>query len=148
MQLRDKLRLSLGIVVLGSLICLVIYANLTELDHGAQAALYALIAATGLAVVRGNRTNETWATLLIAIVGLCTLGAGVLSAYMWLLNEKVGTVIELAGGLGAMIAIFAFLLNIDGDGATTSIMNRTPTSTDTSTMYAHDVADPCGDGAA
>ena len=119
MMLRQKLRVALGVVVLGSLLGLVIYADATDLASGAQAALFALIAATGLAVVRGNRADQTWKTALNGLVSLAALAAAVLSAYTWLISENAGTAIEVAGAAGAALAALAFFLNIDDVEATT-----------------------------
>ena len=97
MNIRRVLRRTLGVVVVGSLLGLFIYAGLTDLDAGVQAPLYALITATGLAVVLGARADQTWERTFNWLVRVAVIVAAVFSAYQWLLNEDAGTVIELVG---------------------------------------------------
>ena len=118
MNIRRILRGTLGVVVVVSLLGLFIYASLTDLDAGVQAPLYALITATGLAVVLGARAGQTWEKGFNWLVRVAASAAAVLSAYQWLLNEDAGTVIELVGAAGAVLALIAFWVNI-GDAATT-----------------------------
>ena len=104
--------------MVGSLLGLFIYARLTDLDAGVQAPLYALITATGLAVVLGARADQIWDRNFNWLVRVAVIFAAVFSAYQWLLNEDAGTVIELVGAAGAVLALIAFWVNI-GDVETT-----------------------------
>ncbi len=107
------MRAALGVIVLGSLLVLVIYASLTEIEDGVKAPLYALIAATGLAVVLGARAKNRWESVLNLMVQVAAIAAAVFSAYNWLRSEDAGTGLEIVGAAGAFLAGIAFSLNLD-----------------------------------
>ena len=112
MNTRRIVRFTLSIVVIGSLVGLAAYADQTGLAAGVQAPLYALIAATGLAVERGGRADKTTEWVFNFLVRMTVLCAAVLSAYLWLLSEEAGTGLEVVGAVGAGIAVLAFLVNL------------------------------------
>ena len=124
MDTRRVLRGALGVVVVGSLVGLVIYADMTDLDAGVQAPLYALITATGLAVALGARADRKWERGLNRLVRAVAVVAGVLSAFQWLLNEDAGTVFEVIGSVGAALAVIAFLVNVNDIAGTTEKPDR------------------------
>ena len=102
--------------MLGSILGLAFYSAITDLDVGVRAPLYALIAATGFAVVLGPRSNQRWQKGLNFSVRVVAIVAAVNSAYNWLLSEDAGTGIELVGAVGAAVAATAFMVNLyDGE---------------------------------
>ena len=111
MNTRQIVRVTLSIVVLGSLLGLIIYAGLADMEDGVQAPLFALITATGLAVVLGPRVKQRWERVLNLFVQVAIILAAVLSAYHGLLSENAGTGIELVGAGGALLAGIAFMVN-------------------------------------
>ena len=113
---RQNWQVGLSVLVLGSLLGLAFYSAITDLDVGVRAPLYALIAATGFAVVLGPRSNQRWQKGLNVFVRVAAILAAVLSAYNWLLSEDAGTGIELVGAVGAAVAAIAFMVNLyDGE---------------------------------
>ncbi len=119
MNTKRVLRVTLAVVVIGSLVGLAVYAALTDLAAGVQAPLFALIAATGLAVGMRVRTGQIWERALNLLV-LVTAGAAVvLSAYLWLLSQDAKTGLEVVGAVGAGLAVIALLVNLDDVDAET-----------------------------
>ena len=112
-NIRRILRVTLAIVVIGSLISLPVYADLTDLAAGAQAPLFALIAALGLAVGLRTHADQSWEKALNILVRVTAVAAALFSAFLWLQSVDAGTGLEVVGAVGAVLAVVALLVNLD-----------------------------------
>ena len=105
-------RVVLSVVVIGSLMGLVFYGDLTNMPSGVQAPLFAIIAAMGLAVTVKARADQTWEKRLKLAVSLTAIAAVGLSGFQWLMSQDAGTWIRLLGVVGTALAMLALAVNV------------------------------------
>ena len=108
-------RVVLSVVVIGSLMGLVIFGNLTNMPSGVLAPLFAIIAAMGLAVTVNARADQTLDKRLKWAVSIIAIAAVGLSGYQWLMSQDAGPWIRLLGGVGTALAVLALAVNIDDE---------------------------------
>ena len=119
---RRIFRVTLGVGVVGS--PGVVLPISTGLDAGVQASLFALIAATALAVTLGARPDRKLERILNTLVRVAAVAASAYSAYQWLLSADAGTGIELVGAALAALAVIAFWVNSSDMDATIAKQDR------------------------
>ena len=98
-------RVGLSVVVIGSLMGLVFYDDLTNMPSGVLAPLFAIIAAMALAVTANARADQTWEKRLKLAVSITALAAVGLSGFHWLMSQDAGPWIRLLGVVGTALAV-------------------------------------------
>ncbi len=96
----------------GSVVALLLFAAVTNMTSAVQAPLYALVAATGVAVVLVPRPAHIWDKYINLSVRIATACAAWLSAQHWLLSEDAGTAIELVAGVWSAVVAFVIFANV------------------------------------
>ena len=98
--------------VIGSLVALILFTSVTDMANGVQAPLYALVAATGVAVALIPRPEHNWDKHINLSIRVAIACAAWLSAQHWLLSEDAGTAIKLVAGLWTVVAAFIILASV------------------------------------
>ena len=105
-------RVVLSVLVIGSLFGLLFGGDLANLDSGVLAPLFAIIAATGLAVTAKARADQTWEKRLKLGVSLAAIAAVGLSGFHWLLSVNAETWARGLGIGGTLLAVLALAVNV------------------------------------
>ncbi len=91
------------------LAAVMLWAGSTEMADGVQAALYAIVAATGLAMTLVPRPEHDWDEKLDFAIRGATVFAAWYSAHHWILSEDAGNATKYAVAAWAtIVAVFVW----------------------------------------
>ena len=89
------------------LVAVLFWAGSTEMPDEIQAPLYAIVAATGLAMALVPRPKHEWDTWLNLAIQIATAFAAWFSAHQWLLSEDAGTATRVVASVWVIaVAVF------------------------------------------